>query len=348
MEGRDLMTVEKMAEYLYGLPEQFAVILQQGVNLPEKYRRSYHNILVTGLGGSAIGGDILRTYAMQKAQVPVLVNRDYDIPEFVNGDSLVLAVSYSGNTEETLSSYQQAYQKGAAIIAVTGGGKLADMAQKDGCAVVKIPGGLSPRAATGYLFAPLALILEELGILQGAAHDLEETVQVLRNVRDAIYPGIDFPVNQARALAKEMKGNIPVIWGSSARTETVAMRWKTQINENAKSPAYFSIFPELNHNEIVGFEAPADLIARLVVIILRDPADHGRVKKRMEISQGIIKDKVKKIIEVEGRGESFLAKFYSLVYVGDYASFYLALEYGINPTPVETIDFLKAELAKGV
>jgi glucose/mannose-6-phosphate isomerase len=344
---RTIMTVEKMAEYLWGLPEQFARTLEQGISLPEKYQRTYSNIVVTGLGGSAIGGDIIRTYALQKAQIPVIVNRDYDIPNFVNSDSLVLTVSYSGNTEETLSAYQQACHKGASIIAVTSGGKLDEIAVQDGHAVVNIPGGLAPRAATGYLFAPLALIFEELGIVKGATTDLEETVQVLKSVREGIHPGVDLPQNQARAIAREMKDSIPIIWGSSVRSETAAMRWKSQINENAKSPAYYNIFPELNHNEIVGFGVPQDLLARLVVIILKDAADHSQVKKRMEISKEIIKDKVKKVVELESQGKSFLAKFYSLAYAGDYASFYLALEYDINPSPVGIIDYLKAELAKG-
>ncbi|PKM76999.1 MAG: bifunctional phosphoglucose/phosphomannose isomerase [Firmicutes bacterium HGW-Firmicutes-15] len=340
------MTVEKMAEYLWGLPEQFASILEQGISLPVKYQHNYSNIVVTGLGGSAIGGDIIRTYALQKAQVPVIVNRDYDMPNFVNSDSLVLTVSYSGNTEETLSAYHHARTQGAAIIAVTSGGKLADIARQDGYGVVKIPGGLAPRAATGYLFAPLALIFEELGIVKGAKTDLKETVQVLKAIREGIHPGVDFPENQARVIAREMKDSLPIIWGSSARSETAAMRWKTQINENAKSPTYYNIFPELNHNEIVGFGMPKDLLARLVIIILRDPADHPQVKKRIEISKEIVRSHVKKIVEIQAQGESFLAKFYSLAYMGDYASFYLALEYGINPSPVETIDYLKAELAK--
>jgi glucose/mannose-6-phosphate isomerase len=341
------MTVEKMAEYLWGLPEQFTSILEQGISLPQKYQRTYGNIVITGLGGSAIGGDIIRTYALQKAQVPVIVNRDYDMPNFVNKDSLVLTVSYSGNTEETLSAYQQARSQGASIIAVTSGGKLAEIAEEDGYAVVKIPGGLAPRAATGYLFGPLALILEELGIVQGSTTDLEETVQVLKAIREGIHPGVDIPQNQAKAIARDMKDSLPIIWGSTARSETAALRWKGQINENAKSPAYFNMFPELNHNEIVGFGMPKDLLARLVIIILRDPGDHSQVKKRIEISKEIIRTHVKKIIELETQGESFLAKFYSLAYVGDYASFYLALEYGINPNPVEVIDYLKAELAKG-
>ncbi len=338
------MTAEKMAAYLWDLPEQFAAILEQGIKLPAQYQREYRNIVVTGLGGSAIGGDILRTYALSQARIPVLVNRDYDLPGFVDSNSLVLVVSYSGNTEETLSAYRQAGQKGAAVIAVTSGGKLADMADNDGAAVVQVPGGLSPRAATGYLFAPLALILAEIGIMPGAANDLEETIRILRDVRQAIHPGVDD--NQARMMARELKGNLPLIWGTTAHSEVAALRWKTQINENAKCPVFYNVFPELNHNEIVGFEEPKHILDHLVVIILRDSGDHERVQKRIEISKGIIADKVKKVMEVETRGESFLAKFYSLAYIGDYTSFYLALEYGINPTPVDTIDYLKSELAR--
>lgn len=336
-----------MAQYLWGLPEQFAEILEQGVKLPARYKRGYHNLVVTGLGGSAIGGDILRTWALARLAIPVLVNRDYDLPGFVNRDSLVVAVSYSGQTEETLSAYQQAVDRGAAVIVVTSGGRLADMAAQDDSAVVRIPGGLSPRAASGYLFAPLALILEELGLVEGAVRELEETVQVLLEVRESIKPEVEGLDNLARLIAVDLQGNLPVIWGSSARSEIAAMRWKTQINENAKTPAYFNMFPELNHNEIVGFEVPADLLARLVVIILRDPEDHPRVQRRMDISINIIGGRVHKIIEVPARGESWLARFYSLVYVGDYTSYYLAQAYGINPTPVAVIDQLKAELAKG-
>lgn len=340
------MTVEIMQQYLQGLPEQFGEILQMKIELPAKYLKDYRNVVVSGLGGSAIGGDILRTYAANQASIPVVVNRDYDLPAFVGSQTLVLAVSYSGNTEETISAYQQARQSGADIIVISSGGKLSALAREDGFAVAEVPGGLSPRAATGYLFSPLALILEQLGILSGASADLRETQQILSDLRSEINPDIDDDRNLARQLAAAMKNRIPVIWGSSSHSEVAALRWKAQINENAKAPAYYNIFPELNHNEIVGFEAPADLLTQLVIIILRDPEDHERVKQRMEISKAIIQERVAQVMEVKARGQSFLARFYSLAYIGDYASFYLALEYGINPTPVKVIDYLKAELAR--
>ncbi len=339
------MTAEKMAAHLWDLPEQFAAMLEQGIDLPAKYGRKYSNVVIAGLGGSAIGGDILRTYALTRARIPVLVNRDYDMPEFVNEESLVLAVSYSGNTEETLSAYGQAVQQGAAVIAVTGGGQLKARAESDGMAVITVPGGLPPRAATGYLFTPLALIMDKLGIISGVIEDLQETHQVLRELRSSIHPGVEED-NEARRIAHELKGNLPIIWGSTANSEIAALRWKTQINENAKCPVFCNVFPELNHNEIVGFEVPENLLANMVLVILKDSHDHSSVQKRMEISKGIVADRVKNIIEVKARGSSFLARFYSLAYIGDYTSFYLALEYGINPTPVAVIDFLKAELAR--
>lgn len=340
------LTAEKMMGFLYELPTQFEESLRMNFDFVPDYQKAYRNILVTGLGGSAIGGDIVRCYAQNKARIPVIVNRDYDIPSFVNKDTLVLAVSYSGNTEETLSAYLQARAKGASIICVTSGGKLAAEASNHGYGIVRVPAGLVPRAATGYLFAPMALLLEKMGILLGVQAELEETVEVLKQRRELLNPRVTMPENAARMIAEEMKDAIPVIWGSTGLSEVAALRWKAQINENAKSPAYYNVFPELNHNEIVGFEVPEELLAQMVIVILKDENNNERIKKRMEVTSGLIKDKVKNVIEVNSIGTSSLARFYSLVYTGDYTSAYLALEYGINPTPVPVIDYLKAELAK--
>ena len=339
------MTAEQMMEYLYGLPDQFARSLELDLTYISRYKKDYRNIVVSGMGGSAIGGDILKVYAASKARVPVSVVRDYNIPAFVNQHTLFLAASYSGNTEETLSAYSQAREQGASIICVTTGGKLKAMAEQDGYAVVEIPAGLVPRAATGYLFAPLALLLEELGIVEGVRQELQETVEVLQGMREQLHPGVEAKSNQGRIIAGKLKDSLPIIWGTAGVSEVAALRWKAQINENAKCPAYYGILPELNHNEIVGFEVPRPLLASLSCIILRDKYDYERVKRRIEISKDIIKDQIKEIIEINSQGESYLARFYSLVYIGDYASVYLALEYGINPTPVKVIDYLKAQLA---
>lgn len=340
------MTIEKMQNYLYDLPEQFSQMLNMNIDLPDRYKKDYRCIVVSGLGGSAIGGDILRSYALSRCQVPVIVNRDYVLPAFVNDHTLVLAVSYSGNTEETLSAYQQAKQSNADIIVISSGGQLSALAREDGYLVIAVPGGMSPRAASGYLFCPLALILEKMGLLPDAREDLQETWQILQGLREEINHDVPEGNNPARQLAQQMKDRIPVIWGSSGHSEIAALRWKAQINENAKAPAYYNAFPELDHNELVGFEAPSELLGKLLVIILCDPDDHEQVKKRIRITEDIIKTRVAGTIEIKTRGRSWLAKLYSLIYIGDYASFYLALEYGINPTPVKVIDYLKAELAR--
>ncbi len=340
------MSTEKMMGYLYELPEQFDHCLTMKLDSLGSYRDSYDQIVVTGLGGSAIGGDILRSYAARYADIPVIVNRDYDLPNFVGSNTLVLAVSYSGNTEETLSAYQQARDRGADIIAVGSGGKLQDYAGRDGAAILNVPPGFVPRAAVGCLFAPIVLALEQMGLLRGAREQIMECSSVLKELRESLNPRVDIPVNLARVIAEKTRGNIPIIWGTAGVSEVAAQRWKAEINENAKCPAYYNNFPELNHNEIVGFEVPADLISRQVFILLRDGGDNERIKKRIEISKTIIKDKVKNIIEVHSSGNSFLARLFSLIYIGDYASVYLALEYDINPTPVKMIDYLKEELNK--
>ena len=335
---------EPMKSYLYGLPEQFDRCLEMSYQEVERYQKPYHNVMVSGLGGSAIGGDILRTYAFQQAAIPVFVNRGYDLPRFVNQNTLFVAVSYSGNTEETLAAYEEAKNCGAQILAITSGGKLAQNARDDGNTVVAIPGGLSPRAATGYLLAPLLLSLQSAGILKNVEADIKETAAVLHSLRDLLQPA-SRERNIAQSIAGLIKDAVPVVWGSANCTEPAALRWKAQINENAKCPAYYNVFPELNHNEIVGFEAPSELLAKIAVIILRDSRDHRRVQQRMDITRNLIEGKVKKVIEVESAGESLLARIYSLIYIGDYVSYYLALEYGIDPTPVKVIDYLKQELA---
>ena len=332
--------------FLYELPEQFARSLEMTFDFAGQYRKPFQNMVISGLGGSAIGGDIVRTLAASRAELPIVVNRNYDLPAFVNQNTLFAAVSYSGNTEETLSAYQQAREKGASIICLTSGGKLAQWAANDGYSVIKVPGDLVPRAATGYLFAPLALFLEEIGMLHNLRPQIEETIAVLRQQRQQLDPQVSQPNNPARQLAEHLRGAIPIIWGSTGLTEAVALRWKAQINENANSSAYYNLFPELNHNEIVGFEVPKELLSHLAVVILRDQGDSPQIQKRMAITRQIIEKQVQEVLEVSSQGQSFLARFYSLVYLGDYTSVYLAHEYGINPTPVQVIDYLKSELAR--
>jgi glucose/mannose-6-phosphate isomerase len=275
-----------------------------------------------------------------------MVNRDYTLPLFVGKNTLVLAVSYSGNTEETLSAYDEANARGAAIVALTSGGKLAEKAREDQVPLFLIPGGLQPRAATGYLFIPALIVLEQLALIPQVSADLEDMISALESMGEKLKPDIEEEKNPAKQLAKLFFNKIPLIWGVSGTTETTAMRWKGQINENSKAAAYFNVLPELNHNEIVGTEAPAKLLKEIELVFLRTEDDHPRVQKRFDITKEIIGDRVSGITEIWGEGKSFLARMFSLTYLGDYTSAYLALLYGIDPSPVQLITQLKNKLAQ--
>lgn len=334
-----------MFRALWGLPEQCADAWRLGTQGPLPVAGAISNVLVTGLGGSAIGGDLLRVYSAGKMAVPVAVNRDYVLPAYVDRSTLVFVVSYSGNTEETLSAYEEARNRGCPIVALTTGGKLKELADRDGVPVITVPGGLAPRAATGYLFIPTLAVLERLGLLSGLEAEVRELVEHLEEIRENLKPEASLEDNLAKQLARDFYNRIPVIWGGSGTTGVVAQRFKGQINENAKAPAYWNVFPELNHNELVGFEVPKELLEKLYVVILKDEEDHPRVKIRMEITRGIVAKAVSGVTEIKSSGQGVLARMYSLIYVGDYASVYLAALYGIDPGPVRIIDYLKAELA---
>ncbi|MGQ9533194.1 MAG: bifunctional phosphoglucose/phosphomannose isomerase [Desulfotomaculales bacterium] len=342
MRERDSMD---MLGALYSLPEQCARAWELGraAALPRVYR--VDDVMVTGLGGSAIGGDLLRTYAAAVASVPVVVNRDYVLPRHVGSHTLVFAVSYSGNTEETLSAYREAREKGAPVVAITTGGRLGALAEEDGVPLIVVPAGLAPRAATGYLFLPMLAVMSGLGLIAPVEEEVAEMVAVLTELRSRLEPGVPAAENPAKTLAWELLGNVPVVWGASGTTEVVAQRWKGQFNENAKIAAYWNAFPELNHNEIVGFEHPRQVLDHLYLVILRDPDDHPRVKKRMAITADLVRHRVSGLKEIEAAGRGRLARMYSLIYIGDYTSVYLAFLYGVDPGPVRVIDYLKQAMA---
>ncbi len=335
-----------MLETLAGLPEQCKAALRLGHEAPLPDLKKPRQVVMGGLGGSAIGGDLVRVLVARETRVPVAVVRDYLLPAYVNEETLVFLTSYSGNTEETLSAYEDAGRKGAGRIVLTTGGKLAELARRDGVPLIRVPAGLPPRSSVGYLSLPVLLVLARLGIISFKEEAGDELVEILRRTREELEPATPREKNRAKDLALRLYGRIPVVYGSTHTTEVAATRWKGQINENAKALAYCNVFPEMNHNEIVGFEAPPELLRSLAVIFLRDNADHPRVQARIEITKGLIADKVAGIDEFRGEGSHLLSRIFSLIYLGDYTSVYLALLYGINPRPVAVIDHLKGELNK--
>ncbi|MBI2651200.1 bifunctional phosphoglucose/phosphomannose isomerase [Candidatus Woesearchaeota archaeon] len=285
-----------------------------------------NNIVVAGMGGSAIGGDLLKSYLIN-APIPVCVNRDYKVPAFVNEKTLLFAVSYSGNTEETLSACYDAKKKGAKIIGITSGGKLAGECEK----VVKVPQGLQPRAALGYLFFPMLGILHNKGIVSVKNSEVNEMIDILKKTEKFSAA--------AESLAKKLKDKIPIIYASEAMAP-VAFRWKTQINENAKMPAFYNVFSEMNHNEIASYR---NMDRKFAAVIIRDKYDNERVKKRMDVCKDIMQFAAN-VEEAQTEGECLLARMFSGIYLGDFVSYHLAVWNRIDPGPVDIIESMKKRI----
>jgi glucose/mannose-6-phosphate isomerase len=244
-----------MYNRIYGFPEQVAEAVQIGgdADVPKPARGKIRNIVVAGLGGSAIGGDLVRTYLAEWLKVPMIVVRDYVLPAFVDEHTLVLVSSYSGNTEETLSAYSQAQEQGAKLLVFTTGGKLAERAKKDGHPVVTLPGGLMPRAALGYSFFPMLIALERMGLAPDQEAAITETRELLAERTSLLSRTSSQENNPAKQAASAWHRHIPIIYGGTVRFDAVAYRIKCQIAENAKQLAFVNVFPEFNHNELVGY-----------------------------------------------------------------------------------------------
>ncbi|HZV78234.1 MAG TPA: bifunctional phosphoglucose/phosphomannose isomerase [Candidatus Binatus sp.] len=311
---------------------------------------AFGNAVIAGMGGSAIGGDLLRAIYQPVLRVPVEVSRDYHLPGYVDSRSLVIIASYSGNTEETLSVYAGARAAGATIVAVTTGGELQKRATDDEVATIVIPGGLQPRAALGYSFIPLIAIAVRFGLMpETELEDIDGAIAALEFVRDNSAPDIAQADNRAKQLAASWQNMIPVIYGSQGERGVVAYRWKTQINENAKALAIANVLPELDHNEVVGWSGEHGQAApqrELAVVFLRDDREPAAIRRRVELTKKLVEKHAASVSEVWAQGDSTLARALSLVYLGDFASCYLAYAYGEDPTPVKAIDWLKGELAK--
>ena len=325
-------------------PEQAEYAAQTSRNLrlsvPEKIR----SLVVTGLGGSAIGGDLVRSIAGQHLKYPFLVNRDYDLPGFVDDTCLVFACSYSGNTEETLSAYEQARQAKAAIICITSGGQLEALARRDSFPVLPLPGGLPPRAALAYSLFTLLGAMESLRFIPDQSSAIREALNLLKEL--AVKYGLANPesANPAKSLARSLSGKIVAVYGSNAILDAAAYRWRSQIAENSKNLAFHHVLPEMNHNELVGWLLPEAAVKNVGVVFLRDKGDHPQVQRRFDLTREIIAGKAGSMNEVWSQGESLLARVLSVILLGDFVSLYLAYLNNIDPSPVQVIDYLKQKL----
>jgi len=320
------------------LLEEFPLKMRDALRLGEEFtvfaldpKRNFKNIVVLGMGGSAIGGDLLSDYLADELAIPIVVIRGYDIPKFVDENSLVFAVSYSGNTEETISALKKCLEVKARVIALTSGGKFAALAQENSFPVIKVPAGIQPRAAISYLFFPVLKATERLGLIKERSGEIEETLNILQELSKEYGAKSPTKNNLAKKVAMSLYQHLPLVYGSEGLLKAVAMRWKTQINENSKWPCFWNIFPELDHNEIVGYEIENNI---------------NRQVKRREITRKIIEDKVTEFIVCPTKGKGKMARMFSLIFLGDLASYYLAILNQVDPSPVACIEDLKKELAK--
>jgi glucose/mannose-6-phosphate isomerase len=306
----------------------------------------FQHILITGMGGSAIGGVLLAGLVADESRVPISVWRDYGLPAYVQGpDHLVVACSYSGNTEETLSTFREARKRGATTAAITTGGKLAALAGESDAALVRFDYESQPRAALGHAFFHLLGAVSRAISLPDYSEDVREAVEVMGALQSEIVPEVDVEENAAKQLARRAEGRQLVVLGAG-HLAGVANRWKTQVNENAKQWAFFEMMPELDHNSVCGFGMPEAVPDYTLVVMLRSEADPPRLQARWDVTAELLEREGVPTEMVYGRGESTLSQMLSLIHVGDFVSLYLAVLNGVDPTPVEPIAFLKRRLAE--
>ncbi|OGN93004.1 MAG: bifunctional phosphoglucose/phosphomannose isomerase [Chloroflexi bacterium RBG_13_50_10] len=337
---------ENMRGHLHGLPQQCRTAWHKAndFKLPKDYA-NIDKVVILGMGGSAIGGDLVRSLFSSKKKPIIFVSRDYDLPAFVDVRTLVIASSYSGNTEETLSAFSQALQKKCKRLAMTTGGRLKELAEDAKVPVFLIDYVAQPRAAVGYGFMSLIAFLQKLGHLEDKTAEVEAMIQDIEKLLGELKETVPTSSNRAKQLAAKLHGKIAVIYGAGILSE-VAHRWKTQINENSKSWAFYDIFPELNHNAVVGYQFPPELASKMYVVLLRCPSLHPRMLIRYQATSELLKQSGISHETIDSQGKGELSQMMNLIYLGDWVSYYLAILNEIDPTPVKAIDYLKKRLSQ--
>ncbi|MGH9069081.1 MAG: bifunctional phosphoglucose/phosphomannose isomerase [Acidimicrobiales bacterium] len=335
-----------MLEATAALPEQVARAAERAsglAGLPD--HTAVENVVVLGMGGSGIAGDLLLAVAGPYLPVPVTVVKSYTPPAFIGPGTLVFAISFSGNTEETVEAAGEALAAQARLVVVTGGGQLSDLAGRAEVPVVPVPADVpQPRAAIGSMAVPLLIMLEDIGLFPGATGWVELAVAQLRTRREQLLG----PASPAAELAARIGSTIPLIHSSRALGAAAAQRWKTQVNENAKAPAFWAVYPELCHNEVCGWGDHAGQVARMITVVnLRHDAEHPQVARRFELVDEVAARSVAGVCEVRAEGEGELAQLLDLIMVGDFMSLHLAAGAGVDPGPIPVLTEIKNRLREG-
>jgi glucose/mannose-6-phosphate isomerase len=328
-------------------PQQVREALEIGgrdVNLPTS--EGLRAVVILGMGGSGISGDVTSALVADSLPVPVIPVKGYGLPALVGPDTLVFAVSYSGNTEETLECLDEALNRGARAVVVSSGGRIAEIAEERGLPLFLVPPGLQPRASIGYLSVPILSAMERMGMVNGVVDKIERAAAMLDERANEYRVSSPLDDNPTKRLAKDLLDYLPIIYGSEGPIAVAAKRWKTQFNENAKVPAFDNWFPELNHNETVGWQNLAEVCSKCHLIVLRATGEHPRVAKRIDITIDLIRDYVGHVAQICARGSNEVERLFDLIYFGDFTSVYLALAQGQDPTPVTRIEVLKQRMAE--
>ncbi len=335
-----------MYRHIAALPQQCTNAWKRGLSasLPPELG-DIDAVIIAGMGGSAIGGDLVASLLRDSGSVPVVVERGYDIPAWVDADTLVIGSSYSGNTEETLSAFSQAHEKGAKLLAITTGGRLEKLAGEFGAPILNIGYESPPRGALGYSFSLILASLAKIGVAPDFSIDMEEAVGVMEEMQRGIGREVPEDRNAAKQLAVEISGKFPMVMGGPLLA-AVARRWKGQFNENSKTWAQFDELPEWDHNGILGLKFPKPVLEKAFVVYLDAPSDRERIRLRWDISRKIMEGAGIQTYTFRALGKSPLAQMLSAVHFGDFVSFYLAALNGVNPTEMEAIEDLKKELAE--
>jgi glucose/mannose-6-phosphate isomerase len=326
-----------MQTLIDGFPAQLEEAVRIGKSaLLSEAKNPIQNVLIAGLGGSGIGGTIVSEFAFGKCPVPVSVSKGYFIPAFVDQHSLVIISSYSGNTEETLACMEQAIEKKAHVVCITSGGKVAELAQKNKLDCISIPGGMPPRSCLGYSLTQQIFIFAKHKLLpSNSISELENAIVLLKNEQHSIR-------EEAKQIAEKLFGKTPVIY-CTTNNEGIAIRFRQQLNENAKILCWHQVIPEMNHNELVGWAGGGNDIS---VVLFRDPDEYERNNYRIAINKEIITKFTPNFTEVISKGKSHIEKSIYLINLGDWASLYLANLRGVDSVEVNVINFLKGELSK--
>ncbi|UCC68248.1 MAG: bifunctional phosphoglucose/phosphomannose isomerase [Armatimonadota bacterium] len=340
-----------MLDFAIHFPSQLAEAAEIGRTFAALAElRAPRQIVLAGMGGSAVAGDFLVGLCEKRARVPFVVCRNYHIPAFVGPETLFIASSHSGDTEETLAATSAALRRGADILCITTGGKLRQFAQRHrekSVRLLQIPRtypSMPPRAALGYSLIPLVYALELVGAYPGAGRQVRESIALLARQRNQLAPDVPTPQNPAKRLAKSLFGKIPWVQGTVGPMSAAAYRWRCQFNENSKTLAYSSEYPELNHNEVVGWELAERFAGLIEVVVLRSPDDYWRNRERVSITEHKLIGPKAPVHVIEAEGRSPLAQLMWVVYLGDFTSLYLAFLNGVDPAAMDSINILKAHL----